>query len=145
MGAIIGGASDEDAGNLYRYGYALGLAFQIADDWLDAFGNEKVFGKPIGGDIINKKKCWLTIKATELDEAAMDKAMSMPVDSDEQKAAKIHTVKDIYVRLGVDKMAQDEIVRLTDEAMASVEYLELGKVRSEMLKRFADKLVGRRS
>ena len=65
MGALIGGADDEDAGNLYRYGYALGLAFQIADDWLDAFGNEKVFGKPIGGDIINKKKCWLTIKATE--------------------------------------------------------------------------------
>ena len=57
MGALIGGADDEDAGNLYRYGYALGLAFQIADDWLDAFGDEKVFGKPIGGDIINKKKC----------------------------------------------------------------------------------------
>lgn len=41
MGALIGGASDEEAGNLYRYGYALGLAFQIADDWLDAFGNER--------------------------------------------------------------------------------------------------------
>ena len=54
MGALIGGASDEDAGNLYRYGYALGLAFQIADDWLDAFGNENVFGKPIGGRSRNK-------------------------------------------------------------------------------------------
>ena len=84
MGALIAGADDEDAGNLYRYGYALGLAFQIADDWLDAFGNEKVFGKPIGGDIINKKKCWLTIKASELDGAAMDEAMAMPVDTDEQ-------------------------------------------------------------
>ena len=95
MGALIGGASDEDARNLYRYGYALGLAFQIADDWLDAFGNEKIFGKPIGGDIINNKKCWLTIKATELDEEAMDIAMAMPVETEEQKTAKIKAVKDI--------------------------------------------------
>ena len=143
MGALIGGASDEDAGNLYRYGYALGLAFQIADDWLDAFGNEKIFGKPIGGDIINNKKCWLTIKATELDEEAMDIAMVMPVETEEQKAAKIKTVKDIYVRLGVDKMAEEEIVRLTDESLQYAESLDLGNVRFEMLKRFADKLIGR--
>lgn len=145
MGALIGGASDEDAGNLYRYGYALGLAFQIADDWLDAFGNEKIFGKPIGGDIINNKKCWLTIKATELDEEAMDIAMDMPVETEEQKAAKIKTVKDIYVRLGVDKMAEEEIVRLTDEALQYAESLDLGNVRFEMLKRFADKLIGRKN
>lgn len=145
MGALIAGADDEDAGTLYRYGYALGLAFQIADDWLDAFGNEKVFGKPIGGDIINKKKCWLTIKASELDGAAMDEAMAMPVDTDEQKSAKIKAVKDIYVRLGVDKMAQEEILRLTEEAMDAVEELDLGKVRYEMLKRFADKLIGRKN
>ena len=145
MGALIAGADDEAAGSLYSYGYALGLAFQIADDWLDAFGNEKVFGKPIGGDIINKKKCWLTIKATELDEAAMDDAMAMPVDTEAQKAAKIAVVKEIYVRLGVDRMAQEEIVRLTEEAMASIGCLELGKVRYEMLKRFADKLVGRKN
>ena len=145
MGALIAGADAEDAGNLYRYGYALGLAFQIADDWLDAFGNEKVFGKPIGGDIINKKKCWLTIKASELDGAAMDEAMAMPVDTDEQKSAKIKAVKDIYVRLGVDKMAQEEILRLTEEAMDAVEELDLGKVRYEMLKRFADKLIGRKN
>lgn len=145
MGALIGGASDEDAGNLYRYGYALGLAFQIADDWLDAFGNEKIFGKPIGGDIINNKKCWLTIKATELDEEAMDIAMSMPVETEEQKAAKIKAVKDIYVRLGVDKMAEEEIVRLTDEALQYAESLDLGNVRFEMLKRFADKLIGRKN
>ena len=145
MGALIGGADDEDAGNLYRYGYALGLAFQIADDYLDAFGNEKVFGKPIGGDIVNNKKSWLTIKAAELDAVAMEKAMSMPVGTDEEKSDKINAVKTIYTRLHVDELAQNEIVRLTDEAMECVEPLELNKVRSEMLKRFADKLVGRKN
>lgn len=143
MGALIGGADDEDAGNLYRYGYALGLAFQIADDWLDAFGDEKVFGKPIGGDIINKKKCWLTIKATELDEPAMDEAMAMSVDTEEQKKAKIQAVTAIYKRLKVDELAQQEIVRLTDEALECADMLKLSKMRSEMLRRFADKLVGR--
>ena len=143
MGALIGGADDEDAGNLYRYGYALGLAFQIADDWLDAFGDEKVFGKPIGGDIINKKKCWLTIKATELDEPAMDEAMAMLVDTEEQKKAKIQAVMTIYKRLKVDELAQQEIVRLTDEALECADMLKLSKMRSEMLRRFADKLVGR--
>ena len=143
MGAVIGGADDEASGNLYRYGYSLGLAFQIADDWLDAFGDEKVFGKPIGGDIVNNKKCWLTIKACSLAPEEMEKALSMPVDTPEEKAAKIAAVKSIYTRLGVDEMAQNEIVSLTDDALQSVESLNLGKVRFEMLKRFADKLVGR--
>lgn len=144
MGALIGGAGDDVAGKLYGYGYSMGLAFQIADDWLDAFGNEKDFGKPIGGDIVNRKKCWLTIKASELDEAAMDEAMALPVDTEEQKDRKIRIVKDIYRRLHVDEMAQAEIVRLTDEALSCVETLDLPKVRAEMLRRFADRLVGRK-
>lgn len=144
MGALIGGAGDDVAGKLYSYGYSMGLAFQIADDWLDAFGNEKDFGKPIGGDIVNRKKCWLTIKASELDEAAMDEAMGLPVDTEEQKDRKIRVVKDIYRRLHVDEMAQAEIVRLTDEALSGVETLDLPKVRAEMLRRFADRLVGRK-
>ena len=73
----------------------------------------------------------------------MEKALSMPVDTPEEKAAKIAVVKSIYTRLGVDEMAQNEIVSLTDDALQSVESLNLGKVRFEMLKRFADKLVGR--
>lgn len=144
MGAIIGGADDEDAGNLYRYGYALGLAFQIADDYLDAFGDEKEFGKPIGGDIINGKKSWMTVRASELDPESMSVAMAMPSGTEEEKVAKISRVKDIYVSLGVDTMASAEISRLTSEAMRYAEKLELSRVRYEMLKRFADKLAMRK-
>lgn len=145
MGGLIGGADDKTAESLYNYGYALGLAFQIADDWLDAFGNEKVFGKPIGGDIINKKKCWLTIKASELDREAMERGLAMPDETGEEKKSKIDTVKGIYVRLGVDKMAQDEIVRLTDEALDSVKNIGLSEEKFNLLKNFADNLIGRKN
>ena len=145
MGALIGGADEKDAGNLYSYGYALGLAFQIADDYLDAFGDEKVFGKPIGGDIINNKKSWLIIKGFELGGEAMKEAMAMPDSTEEERQAKIRKVKALYVSLGIDVMAGQEIVRLTEEALEFASRLELTKVRYEMLKRFADKLVGRKS
>ena len=145
MGAIIGGATDEEAGLLYNFGYALGLAFQVADDYLDAYGDEKVFGKPIGGDIVNGKKSWLTVKAFELAPEEMSAAMSMPVTTPEECREKIDRVKALYTALGIDKLAADEIQSLTDESMEYVSRLGLSNVRQEMLKRFADKLVGRRS
>ena len=145
MGAIIGGATDEEAGLLYNFGYALGLAFQVADDYLDAYGDEKVFGKPIGGDIVNGKKSWLTVKAFELAPEEMSAAMSMPVTTPEECREKIDRVKALYTALGIDKLAAGEIQSLTDESMEYVSRLGLSNVRQEMLKRFADKLVGRRS
>lgn len=147
MGALIGGASAAEAEMLYEYGYQLGLAFQVADDWLDAYGNEKVFGKPIGGDIVNNKKCWLTTRAQELvDEAGalrLSEAMAMPVDSREQRSAKISAVRGIYDELGVGDAAKTEIARLTAGALRAVDGIHLGKVRLEMLKRYAESLVGR--
>ena len=80
MGAIIGGASETECNALYQYGYELGMAFQVADDYLDAFGDEKVFGKPIGGDIVNGKKSWLTVRTMEktADKAGFLAAFSLP-------------------------------------------------------------------
>ena len=66
MGALVAGASEHEAELLYKYGYDLGIAFQIADDWLDTYGDPKVFGKAIGGDILNNKKSWLMTRAHAL-------------------------------------------------------------------------------
>ena len=65
LGAIIAEAPAESCGLLYRYGYDLGLAFQVAADWQDTYADPKVFGKAIGGDILNNKKNWLTTRAFE--------------------------------------------------------------------------------
>ena len=146
MGALIAGASEEDCENLYQFGYNLGLAFQIADDYLDAFGDAKVFGKPIGGDIVNNKKCWLTTHALgKADDKTRQKlldAMDLPVETTDQKLKKITLFKDVYQKLHVDEDAKYEILRLTGDALSYASKVCTG-VRYEMLRRFADKLIGR--
>lgn len=145
MGAIIGGASEQESDALYNYGYELGMAFQVADDYLDAFGDEKVFGKPIGGDIVNGKKSWLTVRTLEktADKAAFLSAFALPADTPEQKSAKIAAVRDIYLACGVDADAKAEIVRFTDRALEAVSGIGFGPLKMEVLRRFAEKLVGR--
>ena len=148
MGALIGGASSEEADLLYKFGYDVGLAFQITDDWLDTFGDPKVFGKAIGGDILNNKKTWLMIKAQNNASAAeleaLAKAMEMPVGTEEEKAAKIAAVKDLYAQLGVEQQAKEEIVRLHNQAMESVEKLGLTTEKKEALVHYAETLLGRK-
>ena len=145
MGALIGGASKRQCEALYNYGYELGMAFQVADDYLDAFGDEKVFGKPIGGDIVNGKKSWLTVRTLEKmpDKAPFFAAFSLPADTPEQKASKIAAVKELYLRHGVDADAKEEIIRFTDKAMEAVSDIGFGPLKMETLRRFAERLVGR--
>lgn len=144
-GALIGGASAGICDALYNYGYELGMAFQVADDYLDAFGDEKVFGKPIGGDIVNSKKSWLTVRAIEKsqDKKGFLEAFAMPADNEMQKEAKISAVKELYVSLGVDKDAKAEILNFTARAMDAVRNSGLDGQQTGMLQDFAEKLVGR--
>ena len=146
MGALIGGAKPRQAEELYRFGYDLGLAFQVADDYLDAFGDSSVFGKPIGGDIVNDKKSWLTVRAIEKSGGAAElfDALAMASGTEAEKAAKIASVKDLYVKYGVDEDAKYEIIRLNESAMShAAKAVRAGSLRYEVLHRFADRLVGR--
>ena len=104
-----------------------------------------MFGKPIGGDIVNGKKSWLTVRTMEktVEKEAFLEAFALPSDTPEQRAAKIAAVKEIYLEYGVDQDAKDEIVRFTQEALEAVSDAGLGAVKVEALHRFAEKLVGR--
>ncbi len=143
MGALIAEAPETLCNAIYDYGYKLGLAFQVADDYLDAYGDAKVFGKPIGGDILNGKKSWLTVRLTEKlpDRKALDDAFALPDGTAEEKAAKIAAVKALYDRYGIPSEAQAEIRRLSDEAMEAV--AGLGAEQRQRLDEFAEKLIGR--
>ena len=146
MGAVVAGAPEEACELLYRYGYDLGLAFQIADDWLDTYGDPAVFGKAIGGDIVNNKKSWLMTrafeKAGEMREDLLA-AMAMPVHTGEHRSAKIDAVKGIYDRLGVGEEAKQEISRLHDQAMGYIAQLGLAPEKAALLENYAKKLIGR--
>ena len=148
MGAIIAGASAQQCDLLYKFGYDVGLAFQVADDWLDTFGDLAVFGKAIGGDILNNKKTWLMIKALEkaspTEKDALYRAMDMPVGTDEEKAAKIAEVKRIYNVLNVGEEARHEIVRLHEQAMGYVAELGLADEAASLLHNYAAALIGRK-
>lgn len=146
MGALIGGASHEHCELLYRFGYDLGLAFQIADDWLDTYGDVKVFGKAIGGDIVNNKKTWLLTRAFEKAgdmRGRLLEAMGMPVENDGQKALKIAAVTGIYEELGVGEDARQEIIRLHGQALGYVSQLGLPPEVETLLRSYAARLLGR--
>lgn len=146
MGALIAGASERDCELLYRYGYDLGLAFQIADDWLDTYADPKVFGKAIGGDIVNNKKSWLMTRAFEKigdRRSELLDAMAMPVSTEEEKETKIAAVKAIYAELGVGEEAKKEIIRLHSQSLAHAAALNLQPESYRLLENYAQKLLGR--
>ena len=147
MGAVIGGASAKDCDLLYKYGYDLGLAFQIADDWLDTYGDPAVFGKAIGGDIVNNKKSWLMTrafeKACEQTRSELLAAMAMPVGTEEEKEAKVAAVKKIYASLEVEEEAKQEIARLHGQALEYAAQLNLAPEKAAFLENYAKKLIGR--
>ncbi len=136
IGALIGGASSFEAQALYDYGYDLGLAFQIADDYLDVYADPAVFGKPVGGDIRNNKKSWMLLRAfgKAADRGALEAAMRI---GDPQ--AKYDAVRGIYDALDVAGDARAEIARYTEKALSHVKELD----REGALARFAQSLVGR--
>jgi len=142
VGALAAGAPAEACKAIYDFGYKLGLAFQIADDYLDAYGDEKVFGKPIGGDIINRKKSWLTIRALEKtsDRQGFLSEFNKDIETPEERPARIRSIKSVYDSLGVPSDARTAIARLSEEAVQAVAGLSCDITP---LQEFAEKLIGR--
>ena len=145
MGAILGGADAKSAETLYRYGYDLGLAFQITDDYLDTFGDPAIFGKNIGGDIVNGKKTWLYIEALHLASAEQKTRFGEIFRMGEDRAAeKIAAAQELFTELGVKENAEKAIENYFHKAMDHVGSLSLGDDRLSMLEEFATQITYRR-
>ena len=143
MGALIGGADAASQKHLYDFGYNLGLAFQVADDYLDAYGDQQVFGKPIGGDILNGKKSWLTIRAYEKGAVEVLEALEHKADTPSEQAAKIARVKAIYDSADVAADARAAISSLSAAAVEKAASATMPAEGLEALKNFASSLIGR--
>lgn len=146
LGALAAGAYDSDAQILDEVGQALGLAFQIQDDYLDVYGDEKTFGKPIGGDIMNGKKTLMLLytqaKLEREDRAELDRLMQL---EQEHKEERISGVRRLYDKAGTPIYAQHEIERLTQEALSKLRGLGLKQERLEPLYQLFDKLTTRKN
>jgi len=136
MGAILGNASPEDQKNIYDFGEKLGLAFQIKDDYLDTFGDQKTFGKRIGGDILQNKKTYLLcLSLTKANEAQRQEIFTIFDEKDEEK--KISAMKSVYEKLNVHKETFAIMEKFYDEAVESLGSLSVGRNQSEYLYKLA--------
>lgn len=144
IGAILAGASAQDADNIYRFGEQMGLAFQLQDDFLDVYGDTKVFGKAIGGDIVSNKKTYMLINAFNRADAAQRAELERWIEAKDFDAKeKIAAVTRIYNEIGIDRLAMEKIKFYFNESkkyldavsVAPERKAELAKYTAEMMKR----------
>ncbi|MFV8441160.1 polyprenyl synthetase family protein [Flavobacterium sp. LB2P44] len=145
MGAIIAETSKENANLIYDFGLNLGLAFQLQDDFLDAFGNPETFGKQVGGDIIENKKTYLYLKAVAFSniEEAQELRRLFSIQP-EDNTSKIERVKVLFNSSGASKATQDAIQDFTLKAFHTLDKMNIGADKKEMLKAFGENLMGRK-
>lgn len=123
LGAIMAGASFEAREAIKAYAVGLGMAFQLRDDYLDTYGDEKTFGKPIGGDILNDKKTWLLSKA--LEEDADGRMAAVIADKSMEPEQKIAAVKAIYDELELPGKLQELVKRYSDMAVMALDDIDM--------------------
>lgn len=123
LGATVAGADAATRRALYDYGVAMGLAFQLQDDWLDTFGNPERFGKNIGGDILNDKKTYLLISALSL--ASDDQRAQLTALRGDRSQHKIDVVSGLYRSLGAESMCRELIGHYGNVAVEALSYASI--------------------
>ena len=141
LGAIIGGAGEGNAGHLYEFGKNLGIAFQIQDDYLDAFGDPEKFGKQVGGDILANKKTFLLIHAMETVTGADQQLLDNLLKNN--PADKVDQMLGLFKRSGVDEWVMKLKNNYLELALDHLEKIAVQSKRKEPLKQLASFLVQR--
>ena len=145
MGAIIAGAPENQQEAIYNYGLNLGTAFQLQDDFLDAFGDSSQFGKQVGGDIIENKKTYLYLKARELATTKDKKElMDLYTLNPKDPSTKIKVVKNIFERSGAVEETKAAISHYTNKAFQELNALKSHDKAVEVLTEFGEKLMLRK-
>ena len=145
MGAIVAKTSEKEGDLIYDFGLNLGLAFQLQDDYLDAFGDPETVGKQVGGDIMVNKKTYLYLKAREFSTpekaSELEKLFSLQL---EDNTKKIETAKSIFNESGASKATQDAIEMYTFKAFETLEKMDISTEKKDILRTFGENLMGRK-
>lgn len=145
IGAILADAPDEDADNLYKFGEQMGLAFQLQDDYLDVYGDSKVFGKAIGGDIMSNKKTYMLINAFNLanDKQREELTYWITAENPDPKE-KIAAVTKLYNEIGIDKLAEKKINFYFEESRKYLKAVKVDEERKSVLEAYTQKMMHRK-
>ena len=145
MGAIIAQTSTQNANFIYDFGLHLGIAFQLQDDYLDAYGNPETFGKQVGGDIIENKKTYLYLKAIEYATVEQkEQLLHLYSIKPQDNFEKIESVKELFIATGASAATQKAIQDYTQKAFDTLDQLEIHPDKKSILRAFGENLMGRK-
>lgn len=144
MGAIMGDASQGDADLLYQFGEQIGLAFQLQDDLLDVYGDPKIFGKAIGGDITSNKKTYMLINAiNHANDAQRQELMHWIEASQFNRTEKVAAVTRLYNEIGIRQLCEEKINFYFEQARQTLNEVNVPEERKVVLRQYMDELLHR--
>lgn len=145
MGALLADASDDDVMNLYKFGEQLGLAFQLQDDLLDVYGDPRVFGKAIGGDITSNKKTYMLINAVNRATPAQREELMRWITAREfDRDEKVHAVTALYDQIGIRALCEEKINFYFNECRKYLAKVGVSDERKQMLLDYTDEMMKRK-
>ena len=145
IGALLAGAPQEDVDNLYKFGEQLGLAFQLQDDLLDVYGDPKVFGKAIGGDITSNKKTYMLINAVNRANTEQRQELMRWIEAKEfNREEKVRAVTALYDQIGIRQLCEQKINYYFDECRKYLARVGVSDERKQQLLDYTDEMMERR-
>ena len=146
IGGILAGASAEDADNLYKFGEQVGLAFQLQDDLLDVYGDPKVFGKAVGGDITCNKKTYMLINAFQRANSEQRAELERWVSAkDFDRQEKVAAVTEIYNQIGIRQICEEKINYYFEESKKYLAKINVADERKQILLQYTAEMMKRES
>ncbi|MBZ9629923.1 polyprenyl synthetase family protein [Salegentibacter sp. LM13S] len=145
MGAIVAGTSTQCKEAVYEFGRLLGIAFQLQDDYLDAFGDPETFGKQPGGDIIENKKTFLYLKSLETSgKSEAQQLEHLYTINPAETSGKIEAVKNLFESSGAAELTKQEIEKYTNKAFEVLDRIEISEEKKLPLRKFGEMLMNRK-
>jgi len=148
IGAVLADAPQADADRLYRFGEQVGLAFQLQDDLLDVYGDPKVFGKAIGGDIMSNKKTYMLINAVARADARQREELERWIAAEDDhsaafRAEKVAAVTRLYDEIGIRQLCEEKINAYFEQARQTLAGVSVADARKAPLRAYMEQLLHR--